>query len=66
MFKSVPMVIIADSPGVPASANAKELFRGFSYVAPMLLDGDIDNKTTSHTNSVCTSFTFNDESINSS
>jgi len=31
-----------DSPGVPPSANAHELFRGFSYVAPMVqatLDG---------------------------
>ncbi|KAK6636791.1 Ribosomal protein S6 kinase 2 alpha [Polyplax serrata] len=27
-----------DSPGVPASANAHELFRGFSFVAPCLLD----------------------------
>lgn len=29
-----------DSPGVPASASAYELFRGFSFVAPMLLDED--------------------------
>ncbi|KAK9754846.1 Protein kinase C terminal domain [Popillia japonica] len=28
-----------DSPGVPASANAHELFKGFSFVAPCLLDG---------------------------
>lgn len=27
-----------DSPGVPPSANAHELFRGFSYVAPMLIE----------------------------
>nr|CAD7453030.1 unnamed protein product [Timema tahoe] len=27
-----------DSPGVPPSANAHELFRGFSFVAPCLLD----------------------------
>lgn len=27
-----------DSPGVPPSANAHELFRGFSFVAPGLLD----------------------------
>ncbi|XP_075975005.1 ribosomal protein S6 kinase II isoform X1 [Anticarsia gemmatalis] len=33
-----------DSPGVPASANAHELFRGFSFVAPCLLDDD-NNKT---------------------
>jgi p90 ribosomal S6 kinase len=30
--------VAADSPGVPASANAHELFRGFSFVAPLLLD----------------------------
>lgn len=29
-----------DSPGVPASANAHELFRGFSFVAPCLLEED--------------------------
>ncbi|CAB3362156.1 Hypothetical predicted protein [Cloeon dipterum] len=28
-----------DSPGVPPSANAHELFRGFSFVDPTLLDG---------------------------
>lgn len=36
-----------DSPGVPPSATAHELFRGFSFVAPCLLDDrDIypDNK----------------------
>ena len=27
-----------DSPGVPPSATAHELFRGFSYIAPTLLD----------------------------
>ncbi|XP_056647796.1 ribosomal protein S6 kinase 2 beta isoform X1 [Diorhabda carinulata] len=27
-----------DSPGVPASANAHELFRGFSFIAPCLLE----------------------------
>lgn len=27
-----------DSPGIPPSANAHELFRGFSFVAPCLLD----------------------------
>lgn len=30
-------VIFSDSPGVPPSANAHELFRGFSFVAPCLL-----------------------------
>lgn len=31
-----------DSPGVPASANAHELFRGFSFVAPRLLEDGIE------------------------
>ncbi|BES93980.1 ribosomal protein S6 kinase [Nesidiocoris tenuis] len=29
-----------DSPGVPPSANAHELFRGFSFIAPCLLEPD--------------------------
>ncbi|OWR44354.1 ribosomal protein S6 kinase 2 beta [Danaus plexippus] len=37
-----------DSPGVPASANAHELFRGFSFVAPCLLNED--NKTVTNQN----------------
>ncbi|XP_047525186.1 ribosomal protein S6 kinase 2 beta isoform X1 [Pieris napi] len=38
-----------DSPGVPASANAHELFRGFSFVAPCLLN-DENNKTVTNEN----------------
>ena len=34
-----------DSPGVPPSATAHELFRGFSYVAPTLIDDVIAEKT---------------------
>ncbi|ELT94418.1 hypothetical protein CAPTEDRAFT_229226 [Capitella teleta] len=30
-----------DSPGVPPSAQAHELFRGFSYVAPLLIEGSV-------------------------
>lgn len=30
-----------DSPGVPASATAHELFRGFSFVAPVLLEEEM-------------------------
>ena len=30
--------IISDSPAVPVSATSKELFRGFSYIAPTLDD----------------------------
>jgi len=37
--------VITDSPGVPPSATAHELFRGFSYVAPSLLD-DVDHSAT--------------------
>ena len=29
---------LADSPGIPVSATSKELFRGFSYVDPSLMD----------------------------
>ncbi len=29
-----------DSPGLPPSASAHQLFRGFSYIAPVLLQGD--------------------------
>merc|ERR1719336_2824601 len=39
-----------DSPAVPASATTHELFRGFSYVAPLLNeDGDIKNSPGSQT-----------------
>ncbi len=37
-------ILLTDSPGIPPSATAHELFRGFSYVAPILLD---DNMSTS-------------------
>lgn len=33
-----------DSPGVPPSANAHELFRGFSFIAPALLDEDLQRQ----------------------
>lgn len=33
-----------DSPGIPPSATAHELFRGFSFVAPALLDDNTDVK----------------------
>ena len=35
-------IMLTDSPGVPPSATAHELFRGFSYIAPTLLD-DVDH-----------------------
>ena len=31
-------IFLSDSPGIPPSATAHELFRGFSFVAPALLD----------------------------
>jgi len=37
---------ITDSPGVPPSATAHELFRGFSYVAPGLLVDQSGNAST--------------------
>ena len=36
-----------DSPGIPPSATAHELFRGFSYVAPSLLYVVSDASSTS-------------------
>lgn len=39
-----------ESPGVPASANAKELFRGFSFIAPSLVK-QCDEMASSSSNS---------------
>jgi p90 ribosomal S6 kinase len=39
-----------DSPGVPPSANAHELFRGFSFVAPTLLEDIVNNNDGSNNN----------------
>jgi p90 ribosomal S6 kinase len=41
---------VQESPGVPASANAKELFRGFSFVAPSLARqcDELDNLLDAH------------------
>ena len=36
---------MTDSPGVPPSATAHELFRGFSYVAPMLVEAEVGAQT---------------------
>jgi len=36
-FRKRNSCIFSDSPGVPPSANAHELFRGFSFIAPCLL-----------------------------
>ena len=33
-------LLLTDSPGIPPSATAHELFRGFSFVAPALLGED--------------------------
>ena len=43
----VPGALIPDSPGIPPSATAHELFRGFSYVAPSLLYVVSDASSTS-------------------
>ena len=37
---------VSDSPGVPPSANAHELFRGFSFIAPCLLEEQTNNQPT--------------------
>lgn len=39
---------VADSPGVPPSATAHELFRGFSYVA-----SNVEDSTTKTNNTIC-------------
>ena len=39
--------MILDSPGIPPSATAHELFRGFSYVAPTLFFGISEGSSTS-------------------
>ncbi|KAL5457363.1 hypothetical protein EMCRGX_G034612 [Ephydatia muelleri] len=38
-----------DSPGVPVSATSKELFRGFSYIAPLVLEGESEKKQPANT-----------------
>ncbi|MCL4128655.1 UNVERIFIED_CONTAM: hypothetical protein GTU68_040688 [Idotea baltica] len=38
----------SDSPGVPASANAHTIFKGFSFVAPSLLEDEVDSKAISN------------------
>lgn len=38
-----------DSPGVPVSATSREVFRGFSYVDPTLLDEERRTTSISHT-----------------
>lgn len=35
--------LVVDSPGVPPSANAHELFRGFSFIASCLLDDNMNS-----------------------
>jgi len=43
------MIKLLDSPCVPPSANAHELFRGFSFVAPCLIgEDDTSFQQTSH------------------
>lgn len=38
VYEVVLALIPTDSPGVPPSAGAHQLFRGFSFVAPAMLD----------------------------
>lgn len=54
-----------DSPGVPPSANAHELFRGFSFVAPCLL-ADVERAKSPETrnyDSISATFPVNSTSI---
>lgn len=41
-YQCVSFPFPPDSPGVPPSANAHQMFRGFSFVAPFLLDDQVD------------------------
>ncbi|XP_043793417.1 ribosomal protein S6 kinase alpha-2-like isoform X2 [Apis laboriosa] len=45
-----------DSPGVPPSANAHELFRGFSFVAPCLLEDHIKTPEYKNCDSLAATF----------
>lgn len=38
MIHLPPSLSPSDSPGIPVSATSREVFRGFSYVDPTLLD----------------------------
>jgi hypothetical protein len=38
VYNTCCMGNVADSPGLPPSAACHDLFRGFSYIAPVLLD----------------------------
>ena len=48
--------IILDSPGVPPSANAHELFRGFSFIAPGLLEEHSLSSEFKHSGSISNTF----------
>ncbi|XP_018327500.1 ribosomal protein S6 kinase 2 beta isoform X2 [Agrilus planipennis] len=50
-----------DSPGVPASANAHELFRGFSFVAPCLLEEGTATRETPYKSVRTSANSFNEE-----
>ena len=54
---------VADSPGVPPSATAHELFRGFSYVAPVLMDDNSSAAPLDNHNLVRVSTQFRDTSV---
>lgn len=36
-------MLCVDSPSVPPSATAREIFRGFSYIAPVLMTDEADS-----------------------
>jgi hypothetical protein len=37
------VLCVVDSPSVPPSATAREIFRGFSYIAPVLMTDEADS-----------------------
>lgn len=55
-----------DSPGVPLSSTGLDLFRGFSFVAPVVFTDQIGNTTTNTTNSNNTTIVSSSSSLSSS
>lgn len=50
-----------DSPGAPLSSSGPDLFRGFSFVAPMILNDQYNNSNNNnnHNSSISSSLSFN-------
>ncbi|KAF7997039.1 hypothetical protein HCN44_005316 [Aphidius gifuensis] len=53
-----------DSPGLPPSANAHELFRGFSFIAPGLLEHNNNSSIKNNTNELLCLKNINENLVN--